>query len=116
MNRINLFVILISMVSCRDSGFAHFEITNNTNRPIDSLQVLPDKNTRVLSILPGETREYISDMRGGAKTDGEYMLKFKTDSVVRTKRFGYYTNGYPIEESTKINIKADTILFDYILD
>ncbi|MFH0894287.1 MAG: hypothetical protein V2A54_07615 [Bacteroidota bacterium] len=56
---------------------------------------------------------YWSDMTDIAKTDGDYLLSFKSNNKVVKKRFGYFTNGYPLESLTKINIMKDTIIFDF---
>jgi hypothetical protein len=44
--------------------------------------------------------------------DGAYALyiRFDNDSVFQ-KSFGYYTNGYPLEERIDIRILPDTLIF-----
>ena len=58
------------------------------------------------------------------KTIGNNRLKhFKEAGITsldqineenKIKDFGYYTNGYPLEKITKIEIQGDTILIDQI--
>ena len=51
------------------------------------------------------------------KVDGDYLLTFKKNQANKEiKRFGYFTNGYPLEEITKIQIDKDTVLIDQIFD
>jgi hypothetical protein len=51
------------------------------------------------------------------KVDGDYLLTFKRNqNNKQIKRFGYFTNGYPLEEITKIQIEKDTVIIDQIFD
>ena len=48
------------------------------------------------------------------KTDGTYSLSFKNESTGQTvsQDFGYYTNGYQVEDNMNIRILNDTIVFN----
>lgn len=111
-----LFIIVyLIAISCSDRGrYAKFRIVNDLPYRIDSLVILPNKDlNKYISINPGEVKEYSCNMTGGAKVDGSYQLTFRANLKTRTEVFGYFTNGYPLEEMTTINIKPDTILFKF---
>ena len=65
-----------------------------------------------ISIEPNQIKEYIVDMTNIAESDGDYQLDYKFDtSSFSSMAFGYYTNGYPLEELTRITIKSDSVKF-----
>lgn len=46
------------------------------------------------------------------KTDGSYQLRYTLASSpdTLTRRFGYYTNGYPTEKAFVLQIYKDSVL------
>lgn len=49
------------------------------------------------------------------KVDGNYQLSYKNDSDnFKEKSFGYFSNGLPLEEITKIEILKDTVIIESI--
>jgi hypothetical protein len=92
-----------------------FSITNQTSSRLDSVCILPDKNSgrNFISLAPHETRDFFTDM-GNSVTDGAYQITYKTGNTIRKDNFGYYSNGISMEKLTKIFIQPDTIAYDFI--
>jgi hypothetical protein len=68
-----------------------------------------------ISLLPHESKTYYLDMTNIPHVDGDYRLKFKDeDNQNHFKRFGYFTNGASMEDSTIINIYSDSIIVNQI--
>jgi hypothetical protein len=110
-----LVTYCLMLTSCRKNATARFEITNNTTSIIDSLIILPNKNSgQFISVDPNTTVNYSCDMNGGTKVDGEYQLTYKIDSKIKINHFGYYTNGDPTEKLIKVNIEADTVKLESV--
>ncbi len=123
MKRIRILIFLISIffaaTSCSDKIEAKFEISNNSNEKLDSVNIKSFDNSlsdKYIKIGVGETKTYFFDMSDLPKTDGSYLLSFKRGESenVESERFGYYTNGYPTEKLTKIQIEKDTVIFEFI--
>ena len=96
---------------------AKFEVVNNTPHVIDSLYLQPssDESRKYLSVNPGQRVRYNLDM-SGTSADGAYGLFYKSNGGEKLKVFGYYTNGNSMEKLTKIDIRQDTILFEFIYE
>lgn len=115
---IGLLILSFISTSCSNKVVADFEITNNTEFTIDSLKVEPNLSDKgkYISLKKGEKTKYKSDMTSIDKIDGAYQISFLLNGISKTEVFGYYSNGYPLERITKIEIEKDTILFDQILE
>ena len=122
MNKSYLFLLatLILLISCDSDIKAKFEITNQTNSVIDSVNIKSFdhlSNQSFITLKAGESKIYWLNMTNLPKVDGDYLLTFKKNQANKEiKRFGYFTNGYPLEEITKIQIDKDTVLIDQIFD
>lgn len=107
--------LTILITSCEKETIGKFEIENQTNNMIDSLRIVPNgyESDYYISISPGEIKKYDCNMTDIGDADGEYKLdyKFDTSSFV-SEIFGYYTNGYQIEEKIIIIIKTDSLIYD----
>jgi hypothetical protein len=112
---IGLFAIISTLTSCNNRVVADFEIKNNTESRIDSLKIQPMvvSDGSYISLSPNENKEYKADMTGIPKTDGSYRISYKQNGERKIKDFGYYTNGYPSEKLTRIEIEQDTLKFDF---
>lgn len=110
---------MTSLISCQSKIEAKFDITNESEFVIDSLNIKSSdhhQSAEYLQLKPGESKKYYMDMTDLPKTDGDYLLSYRLmGRKVQQKSFGYYTNGYPLEEVTKINIKSDTVIIDQVL-
>ncbi|MDG4946242.1 hypothetical protein NMK71_07440 [Weeksellaceae bacterium KMM 9713] len=115
---IGILIFTLILTSCSDKVVADFEIMNNTEFNIDSLKIEPNISDvgKYISLKKGEKAVYKSDMTTIAKTDGAYQISFLVNGINKTQVFGYYTNGYPLERITKINIEKDTILIDQVFE
>lgn len=93
---------------------AKFEISNMTDQSIDSINIKPfdhESNSNFIHLVPGESQIYWLEMTELPKVDGDYLLTFKLNqNNKQMKRFGYFTNGYPLEEITEIQIEKDTVI------
>lgn len=111
-------ITLISLTSCQDGIKAKFEITNQTKYRIDSIIIKSfdhSETKNYLTLEPGETKIYLLDMTNISKVDGDYLLKYKNEKTgVYRERFGYFTNGYPLEDVTIIKIKKDSVIIDQV--
>jgi len=110
---IGFLVFLI--VSCEKETIGHFEIENRSNNTIDSLRIVPSgyESDYYISISSGEIKYYDCNMTDIADADGEYKLGYKFDtSNFVSETFGYYTNGYQIEEKIITIFESDSILYD----
>ena len=57
-----------------------------------------------LSCNKGPRMNYELSMVDIPKTDGSYEIEFLRNGQIEKKKFGYYTNGYPINEKFIIEI------------
>lgn len=102
--------------SCQNFFGAKFEIKNNTNHVIDSINIKSvdhEGNSNYLQLSPGESQSYWFNMIKIPQVDGSYLLTFRTNpSNIETKEFGYFTNGSSLEAVTIIQIESDTVLIE----
>jgi hypothetical protein len=107
--------LVFFIVSCEKETIGHFEIENHTKNTIDSLRIVPSgyESDYYISISPGEIKKYNCNMTDIADADGEYRLDYKFDtSNFVSETFGYYTNGYQIEEKIIIIFEMDSIIYN----
>ena len=114
----NLLILLLALstfTSCSNERSVTFEIHNKTEHQIDSLKIEPNtaNSKKLISIKKGEIVEYEIDMTNIEKIDGSYQLSFLINEEIRVEKFGYYTNGYPLEKFMSIEIVNDTIIVEY---
>lgn len=119
--KILVFIFTLTLFySCQNEIKAKFEIKNMTNETIDSINIKSfdhQRNSEFIKIKPGQMKTYWLDMTGIPKVDGDYLLTLKQENNHKeVTRFGYFTNGYSLEEVTKIRIEKDTIIIDQIFD
>ncbi|WP_299102985.1 hypothetical protein [uncultured Winogradskyella sp.] len=109
-------VLLILCTSCHFNK-GKFVITNASDFKIDSLSINPNANHETISLDKGNSIAYSISMTE-AKTDGSYFIAFKNteNNTIISKSFGYYTNGYQIEDEIKITVLNDTILIESKFD
>jgi hypothetical protein len=120
----HIFLLVIPFLiffSCNNEIIAKFEITNKTYTIIDSLNISSfdyQINKNYINLKPGETKEYFLDLTDLPKVDGDYFLRFiyLDSNKKESERFGYYTNGYPLEKLIQIKISRDTIAYNSIIE
>lgn len=106
--------LIFMIASCEKETIGHFEIENRTKNTIDSLRIVPNgyESDFYISISPGEIKKYDCNMTNIADADGDYKLDYKFDtSNFESETFGYYTNGYQIEEKIIIIFEIDSIIY-----
>lgn len=113
------FLMLFSLFSCNYENKATFVITNNTLETLDSVRLKSNAHeqpTDYIKLEPNETKVYSLNMANLPKVDGEYSLTYISEpSKERSaNRFGYFTNGHSLEDTVKIAIHSDTLMFDFI--
>ncbi|MBC3844839.1 hypothetical protein H8K90_00470 [Winogradskyella echinorum] len=107
-----LTVIFLITISC-SLNKGKFTITNDSDFDIDSLSIIPDSKKKLIALKKGDIVNH-SILMDEVKSDGRYYLSFKksgTNQIV-SQGFGYYTNGYQIEDVINIRILNDTILIN----
>ncbi|WP_282040660.1 hypothetical protein [Winogradskyella flava] len=105
------FIITLTVIFSCSHNEGHFNISNESDFHIDSLSIAPDSNKQIVTIKKGESLDLDIKMNE-VKSDGSYFISFKnsmTNEIV-SKAFGYYTNGYQVEDKINIKILNDTIL------
>lgn len=109
---IYILALLLLVFSC-DLDKGQFTISNESDFDIEALSIAPDADNSMISLKKGETVEHDINMKM-VNTDGTYRLSFKNESTGQTitRAFGYYTNGYQVEDNMNIRILNDTIVFN----
>ena len=114
------FTIIVAsmafLISCQREVKAKFEITNNTDNVIDSINIRSfdnESNPNYLRLTSGQCQTYWLDMTNLPKVDGDYLLTYK-GYMYKTIRFGYFSNGSPMEKVIKIKIENDTVIIEQI--
>ncbi len=107
------------LTSCQYEIKAKFEITNRTDTVIDSINIKSNDHENIsdyIKLEKDEIKIYFMDMTDLPKVDGDYLLTYKPQNtgVSQFERFGYFTNGYPLEDITRIIIKTDTVIIEQI--
>jgi len=115
---LGISVVLLIMTACTTSVIANFEVANHTAFDIDSLKIEPNISEigKFISLKKNKKAAYKSDMTTIAKTDGAYQISFLINGKKKTQIFGYFSNGYPSEIITKIEIEKDTILINQVFE
>ncbi len=104
----------IVLVACESNVGVKFTVVNKSGSSIDSLGIEPNINRQYKSITNSRQITYVTNMEGIAKADGSYSIHYQTGSGKKYYNFGYYTNGAPLENYTRITLLPDTFLIDRI--
>lgn len=106
---LTIFLILsIFWVSCKDGATSEVEfvITNNEDCDLENLVIYltedSDVKTESVIIGPKSTKKVILDMTFAQARDGSYTISYDINNQSKTKEFGYYTNGNPLENLISI--------------
>ncbi|WP_299111760.1 hypothetical protein [uncultured Winogradskyella sp.] len=114
-NILLLVIVTITLSCSRNEG--NFTISNESDFDIDSLYLIPDSKKQIIEIKKGEQVNLDIKM-DEVKSDGSYLISFVNSSTnqKKSKSFGYYTNGYQMEDIINIRILNDTILISAKFD
>ena len=105
-----------SLVSACSTGNvetkARFIIVNRSGSDIDSIRIEPDIDSKIMRVKSSDSINYYSNMTNLPKVDGAYSFRFRKTHSKKMQwfGFGYFTNGYPLEDYTRIIVFADTVL------
>jgi hypothetical protein len=110
-------ILLLSVVFSCGSNEGKFIISNESDFDIDSLYILPDSKKQIIKIAKGEHVNHDIKMNK-VESDGSYFISFRNSETkkIRFTSFGYYTNGYQVEDNIRIKILNDTIMISSNFD
>ncbi|MUU79666.1 hypothetical protein [Winogradskyella endarachnes] len=114
----NIIVYSLALVLLLSCSFneGNFTVINKSDFKIDSLSIQPDSKHQMFSLDKNESITVNTNMNS-VDIDGSYIISFKRDNKTMTeKQFGYYTNGYQIEDIINITVLNDTILINSKFD
>ena len=102
-----------AFASC-GSGFtpsaSRFIVVNETDAAVDSLLIEPDERPDLRTLEPGDSLVYVSEMGNQPRVDGSYRLTFRVGKEKKGLVFGYFSNGIPAENGTRVVLHSDTVL------
>jgi len=122
MKQIIVFFFTIAFLNCCNEAkdnILTLSINNQSDFKIEKIKLYANigltMNTYVDSILIDKieiSQKYNTewDLNNLSKVDGNFIIKFQIDTLLREKEFGYFTNGTLIEKKYDIRIENDTIL------
>ena len=103
-------------VSCTDNQTITFNIINKSSRSIDKIEIsiLGGLNKKVDSITlydmqSNEEKILKWDVDDIVESDGQFLIKIKSEGIKREHGFGYFSNGYHYYKHYQINIMEDNI-------
>lgn len=105
-----LFIIVLFLTSCEFG--THFKIENKSNTNIQLVVFSNGPNKINVKNLKKNAQYtgFLDFSENGPNYDGNYGVIVHYFDTVRTKRFGYYSNGIPFNMKYEIIIKNDTII------
>ena len=111
-----LLLTLTLLFSCSKPNQIEFIVENDTETQIDSVRVYPSGYDMGYyhTIQSGKNQSIVVDMSDIPTHDGDYTLEYKIKSdTLNEVKFGYYTNGFALEDRITISIQQDSILYSY---
>lgn len=112
-----LLACIAGLWGCRGNRSVEFVITNRSDFELTDVSITVHgsvKKVPSISIGIGETGNYHLNADDLPKRDGSYFLRYKKarkDSF-EMQKFGYFSNGNPLEETIPIIIENDTVLIN----
>lgn len=110
--RLLILTLLGLTASCTDPlhSSAAFEITNQTNRSIDSVLIQPSGGkSGYLSLEPNATKRATINLKGFG--DGAYGVIYKLGNQHKSAVFGYFSNGSNLDLVHRVFIRPDTVIY-----
>lgn len=119
---IKIFLIFTTL-SCREiEKSIHINIINSSQYELSEIKVFVDltfagegvlliDSVDVGNLQPGEqiSRPVIFNSESFPTSDGSHYLRFKQNNEIVGKGFGYFTNGYILDNGYKITITDDEV-------
>lgn len=85
-----------------------FNVKNSTSNDIGMLNIslFNEKDIKIEAnvIKQGQSAELFLEMKNASAVDGAYFLQYEKNGNIYEKEFGYYTNGFPLDEIVNIEI------------
>ena len=116
MRKLPIFILLVFLLQSCLGDSPMFILYNKSNNNLDSVVIGVSKNNP--SILLNIKREEKANGKilfdNTIKGDGDYFIEiYNKNRLMRKKRFGYYTNGQPLNSTFKLTVLKDSILVTY---
>lgn len=95
-------------------------VENQSNAPVDYLAFSTHTGKgrlETFALKPQENVNLTFDFTEVPKTDGSYQLRYRFagSADTLTKTFGYYTNGYPIDQQISLTVHTDSLAVKTVL-
>lgn len=117
MKKVIYLLLMIVLVSCFDKEpKPKFILKNKSNQLLDSIiiGVFKYDSTKLTDVKKNETRWGKIIFNEKIISDGDYFVEvYAGDKLLNLKRFGYYTNGAPLNKKFNIIIYKDSIKVSY---
>ncbi|MDH7444994.1 hypothetical protein [Aquimarina sp. 2201CG14-23] len=117
-SKIIMIVLCATINSCTffNKEEIQFEIINNSDFALKNVKVSTSEKLTTQKFDSIEPKENIVDflsMKNNTQ-DGSYTIEFtRINNNKEENKYGYYTNGTPLEDSIKFNIQNDTIIVEF---
>jgi len=106
-NFIILFIFLC-LAAC-SSNKVDFDLINETGKKIREVKIQEsDDNLSQPEIILEPYDNFRYSVKIKSKTDGDYFLSYNQEGIIKTLKFGYFTNGNPLANYT-IRINSDSL-------
>ena len=106
---------LLFFQSCSEPHM-DFEVTKKTDDLIDSIRISTTEreSLQIIELNDCNKFNYRLDMEFLPEVDGSYVFTYTRNGKRETEYFGYYTNGYPLNDGFTIIITNDVpIISEY---
>jgi len=118
MNKLYAIVIILILSSCNSNNGngIKIEIRNNSDQQITKVKFYTSEKLAIAEIDKIESNESVSSFltMKNNRSDGGYILEFtRADGKKEIIGCGYYTNGAPLNNIAKFEIKKDTTLSSF---
>jgi|GEM_PF-4393065 len=103
---------LTALQSCRAKREVHFEFLNKADLVIDSVGISTSTNVSNVKVGTVHPRREVSlrlDMSEEDYVDGNYKIDVFAEGSKSSLRFGYFTNGSPLENIIEIAFWGDSV-------
>ena len=113
MKKLLVIMITLTLNSCMfEENGIEMNIKNSSNRPITNVKFTTSENLDVVMVNKIEPNESVTKFLSmqDNKFDGAYSLSFtRANGKKEMTDGGYYTNGVPLDQWVKFEVKPDTI-------
>ncbi|WP_281979683.1 hypothetical protein [Tenacibaculum mesophilum] len=106
-----LILVLILCIGCYSDN-VKLIVVNKSIVELDSIKIGSSKENQTLVTKLAQGQKVSKKITfNGIEGDGNYFLEvYNKGELIQSKRFGYYTNGSPLNNSFEIKIYKDSTL------